>query len=456
MLGIRGFLFSAISLFSALLMGCAAFETGVDPGLQPDPALEEPTLSPELVLNQYIVVLKEDTPSATNVADFFKKKFKFGIPLIFEHALKGFVITLPAGQGLDVLLNNPAVDFVQPDGVVQAFDLSIPLETQDHVASEIPTGVHRFDAEMNPNTASGINVAVMDTGIYKHKDLNVKTGKDCTAWWGKGNTTDQNGHGTHVSGTIGAKDNGTGVVGVAPGVSLYPVKVLNSQGSGTFSGIVCGINWITATRTDRSTTNDIHVVNMSLGGGGFDDGNCGNSNNDAVHKAICNSVAKGVVYVVAAGNSAADAQGTIPASYDEVITVSAIADYNGKGGGGAASTCYNDVDDTFANFSNYGPDVDLAAPGVCIKSTYKSTYATLSGTSMASPHAAGLAALYLKTNGVCSNAGCVSNVRAALVAAGKAQSDVGCGFSGDPDGFSEPLAYANDAAVGGNGAGNCG
>ncbi len=204
---------------------------------------------------------------------------------------------------------------------------------------------------------------------------------------------DGNGHGTHVAGTIGALDNTVGVVGMAPGARIWPVRVLDNRGSGTYSAIVCGIDYVTA------HADEIEVANMSLGGGGADDGNCGNSNNDAMHRAICNSVAAGITYVVAAGNETDDSANHVPAAYDEVITVSALADFNGLPGGGAAATCRSDVDDTFASFSNYGADVDIIAPGVCINSTWKGGgYSTISGTSMASPHVAGGAALYAANN----------------------------------------------------------
>ncbi len=304
-------------------------------------------------------------------------------------------------QAASRVAQDPRVRSVQPDRVVTA------------LVQDVPTGIARIDGELS-NTVSGngtdsvdVDVAVIDTGIAKHADLTIAGGKNCST--GK-SYDDGNGHGTHVAGTIGAKDDGNGVVGVAPGARLWAVRVLDNRGSGSWSSVICGVDWVTG-------KGGIEVANMSLGGGGSEPTADGCSTGDSLHDAICRSVDSGVTYAVAAGNSAADAKGSVPAAYDEVITVSALADFNGSPGGAAAATCRADVDDTFADFSNYGSDVDLIAPGVCIKSTWRGGgYKTISGTSMASPHVAGAAALY-KASAAGASAS-PANVLAALQAAG--------------------------------------
>jgi subtilisin family serine protease len=346
----------------------------------------------------------------------------------YRHALTGYAAEL-SPQALSAIRADSRVAFVSPDRVVSA------------TAQTLPTGINRIDGELS-STKSGdgtgsvnVNVAVVDTGIDStHPDLNVVGGHGCAPGVG---TTDGNGHGSHVSGTIAAKDDANGVVGVVPGARLYAVKVLSDAGVGLTSDIVCGIDWVTSTRTDGDPNNNIAVANMSLGGGGSDDGNCGRSNADAEHLAICNAAAAGVLFVVAAGNDGVDYQSFTPAAYDEVLTVTAVADYNGTPGGGGASTCRSGTDDQYASFSNFATlaadqNHTIAAPGVCIYSTYMlGMYNTLSGTSMASPHMTGTAALCIAT-AACT--GTPAQIIAKLRSDAQTynQANPSYGFNGDP------------------------
>jgi subtilisin family serine protease len=226
-------------------------------------------------------------------------------------------------------------------------------------------------------------------------DLNVVGGYDCSAS-SDGSTTDDNGHGSHVAGIVADKGI-PGVVGVSPGTPLYAVRVVNADGAGSLSGVICGLNWV----AQNAAAHNIKVVNMSLGGPGSDDGNCGNTDQDALHTAVCRVTAAGVTVVAAAGNDGGDMADSTPGAYDEVLTVTAMADFDGKPGGLASTAPCSDggQDDTAAAFSDYAapgsPDVNhtIAAPGVCITSTWNDGKTkTISGTSMASPHVAGLVA----------------------------------------------------------------
>jgi subtilisin len=369
--------------------------------------------------SSYIVTLHNTIDSVGSVVAEQTARYDTTADYVYQHAIKGYAAKLTPAA-VESLRKDPSVLSVLPDGEVHT------------TVQTFPTGINRVDGELS-STISGngagvvnVDVAVIDTGSGPHADLNVVGGTNCVTPGGSYN--DDNGHGTHVAGTVAARDDANSVVGVAPGARIWSVKVLNAAGSGSFAGIICGIDWVTA----RAST--IEVANMSLGGSGAND-TCAAG---GLHAAICRSVTAGVVYAVAAGNSNVDANTFVPATYAEVITVSAIADFNGLPGGGAAATCRADVDDTFADFSNHGLDVDITAPGVCILSTARGGgLSTLSGTSMASPHVAGAAALYNAANPAATPAA----IRTALIGAGT--TNWTHTVAEDPDGVKERLLNVN-------------
>jgi subtilisin len=329
----------------------------------------------------YIIVFK-DTVDVQVAVPALSQAYGLQPGLTYQHALKGMSAEVPKGR-LAALEKDPRVAYVVEDML-----RSINQQTT-------PTGIQRIFADDNPNIGINgvddwrvdVDVAVIDTGVdFQHPDLNVVGGVNCSGGSPFKRSCSSGGdddhyHGTHVAGTIAAIDNGQGVVGVAPGARIWAVKVLNSQGSGFSSWIIAGIDWVAANAAT------IEVANMSLGGSGY---------NQAEYDAIQGAVNKGVAFAVAAGNSDADANNYSPAAFNNVLTVSALADFDGAPGGLGSPTCRNDQDDTLADFSNWGDAIDIAAPGVCILSTFpieQGEYGTISGTSMASPHAAGALAL---------------------------------------------------------------
>lgn len=344
--------------------------------------------------DRYIVVLK-DSVAPGRVAAEHGRRFGVQVTHVYRSAIRGYAATIP----------EPALARLRADTRVAYLTIDRPV----HAAAQTkPTGIRRTGGPIS-STRSGngfgsvsVAVAVIDTGIdVDHPDLNVVGGVSCST--GNG-FDDGNGHGSHVAGTIGARDNDIGVVGIAPGARLWSVRVLDAHGSGTFSTVLCGIDFVDS----RSPANggSIRVANMSIGAGGTDDGACGSIDGDAIHAAICRTAADGVLFVAAAGNANANLAGQIPAAYDEVLTVTAVADFDGRVGGLGSPTCLSDVDDTVANFSNFSLEGSadqphtIAAPGACIRSTWKDGgYRRISGTSMASPHVAGMAALCIASGG---------------------------------------------------------
>jgi subtilisin family serine protease len=379
-----------------------------------------PAASAQPVPDQYIVVLRANA-NARDVAN------AHGLAARSEYdgALNGFAAHVPAAR-LRALQNDPRVSYVEQDQVMAASEQTLP------------TGVDRSEGDQS-STAAGngsgsisVGIAIIDTGIASHADLNLVGGINFANAGKKGNNkfADGNGHGTHVAGSAAAKDDANGVVGVAPGAPLTAVRVLDNDGSGFTSWVIAGIDWVRKNAAARG----IKVANMSLGGGG----------STALDSAVSDAIAAGVVFAVAAGNENQDAGNTSPARVGPAITVSCVADSDGAPGGlGGSFLRHNttstipETDDTLATFSNWGSVVDIAAPGVNINSTWLAGgYRSISGTSMASPHVAGAAALYLSGNPGASTGA----VRNALVEAGQAQGTAN-GFTGDRDAFPEPLLW---------------
>jgi subtilisin family serine protease len=282
----------------------------------------------------------------------------------FGHALKGFSANLTEEQ-VSSLRKDSRVQSIEPDMTISISPYrgkpggggTTPPDQQ------IPYGTTRVGGG---TTASTHTAWVIDTGIdLTHPDLNVDVDRSISFLTGGGGATspnDQNGHGTHVAGTIGALNNNIGSVGVAPGTLVVAVRVLDRRGSGSTSGVIAGIDYVAA----NGDKDGGDVANMSLGGGV----------STALDNAVINAAATGVIFALAAGNESDDADNHSPARAEgiNIYTISAM-----------------NSSDYWASFSNYGTHVDYCAPGVGIYSTWKDGgYNTISGTSMATPHAAGV------------------------------------------------------------------
>ncbi len=350
--------------------------------------------------NRYIVKFKDhpvSKRSVSHMADAPKGR-------VIRSLKDGYVIKLDEDVDAASLLADDEVESIEQDRLMYLIEPTsiVPVEININKGEQIPNGIKRIKAERGGDY-SEMTVAVIDTGVDPNiPDIDVINGINFVS-----PTTEQlddNGHGTHVAGTIAAKINGRGVVGVAPGAKVIALKVLNAKGTGWMSDIIAAIDWV----TDHSE--EVDVVNMSLGSLG---------NSGFLHNSIKNSVNKGVVFVVAAGNSSLDIYGYskdyfvgenfTPAAYPEVMTVSAMADTDGKPGGKGPESSFGDLDDTLAWFSNYsttvhpenpvyspGAGIDLAAPGVDILSNAPGDkLVKMSGTSMAAPHVAGAVARFI-------------------------------------------------------------
>jgi subtilisin family serine protease len=379
------------------------------------------------------IVIYNDVSNPSAETQTRERDLGFTATQRYRRVVEGFAARLTAQQ-IESLRQDPEVAQVVPDRPVHAD--STPLAP----GGTLPVGISRIWAQSGGSirAAAGVAVAVIDTGIdLSNPDLNVdpaQPGKNCMPNRSNYPPQDDHGHGTHVAGTIAARNDGSGVVGVAPGTRLYTVKVLDAQGAGSWSDIICGLDWV----RQNADALGIKVVNMSLGG----DGSVGSCASRPEHNAICKLVAAGVTVVAAAGNDGkpltSGESAHVPAAYPEVLTVTAMADTDGLPGG-AGPGCKSDPDDTFASFSNFGSAGEsghiIAAPGGCVVSlAVGGGLQTLSGTSMATPHVAGAAALCITegaTPGPCSGlspAGVISTLRATAEAGATATN----GFAGDP------------------------
>ncbi len=353
----------------ALSVGCAFSFPAM---AQPDPSTGKLIHRPNAIAGKYIVVLKKAaktpaaSPTASRRAATFASKItgKYGIfaKAVYEDALSGFAIEAPE-ELARTIANDPDVDYVEEDSVMSINATQSPADW----------GLDRVDQRNLPRdgsytydqTGAGVNVYVIDSGIRStHVDFGGRVSLDYSAISDGLGASDCNGHGTHVAGTIGGSAHG-----IAKSVTLHSVRVFGCSGSGNTSDVIAGVNWVTANRTSPA------VVNMSLGG----------SSSPALNSAVTNSINSGITYVVAAGNdNGADACNYSPSGANQVISVGAT-----------------DSNDARASYSNVGRCVHLFAPGSGVTSNwYTSDTATqvLNGTSMATPHVTGVAALYLQTN----------------------------------------------------------
>ena len=359
------------SLVRPILYACVLGATVAN--AQPADSPAHPFAESRPLTDRYIVVFKRDVANPAAEAANHVRAAGAGAQVhhIYSTALKGFAATLPAAA-LAGIRNSPAVDYIEQDQTVSLVQ----------VENQATWGLDRIDQADRPldtlyhynSAGSGVNAFIIDTGIRPdHVEFSGRLSPGYTAIADGRGTTDCNGHGTHVAGTVGGS-----IWGVAKLVALTPVRVLDCRGSGSWSGVIAGIDWV------ANTTARPAVANMSLGGG----------KSTSVNAAVAGAVAKGVTMVVAAGNSSADACNYSPASEPSAVTVGATTSADAR-----------------ASYSNYGSCVDIFAPGSSITSAWNSSSNasnTISGTSMASPHVAGVAALVSEANPTASPAAIAS------------------------------------------------
>jgi subtilisin family serine protease len=377
----------ALAIGVAMALTISACDSATVDSVSPDISVDVDELQHgDIIPGQYIVVVDEARAgkAAELLVDDLLRDDDVELLYRYGAALQGFAGRM-SPERADELARDDRVKFVEPDRMI----ILAPCNRfPDHPdcgggdgggdggtsAQSTPWGITRVNGG---SSGAGKTAWVIDTGIdLDHPDLNVDASRGFNAFEGSrrdGTLDDGHGHGSHVAGTIAAKDNSEGVIGVAAGATVIPVKVLSSRGSGSTSGVIAGVNHVAANAANAD------VANMSLGGG--------------VSSSLDNAViaaSSSVPFTLAAGNASDDANNHSPARANgpKIYTISAI-----------------DSKDRFASFSNYGnPPVDYAAPGVSIESTWKNGgYNTISGTSMAAPHVAGILLLGGIKNGGTAN-----------------------------------------------------
>lgn len=319
----------------------------------------------------YIIVYKDSTEASDVEDDVNELELNENVKTkhVYNKVFNGYSAIL-SPSALEKVKKNPKVDYVEKDQVMrintQVLNPTWGLDRIDQVSLPLSTTYSYVSA------GTGVDAYIIDTGILvNHSDFGPRAIGGFSSIGTSTNWIDQNGHGTHVAGTVGGN-----MYGVAKDIKLIAVRVLDAAGSGTTSGVIAGINWAISHHTTRPA-----VANMSLGGGA----------SSALDLAVNNAIKDGIVMCVAAGNNSADAGRYSPARVTAAITVGATGAYPTLG------INY----DAMASYSNYGSVVDIFAPGTSIQSDWiTSTGATalLSGTSMATPHVTGVAALYLAQN----------------------------------------------------------
>ncbi len=411
-----------------------------------------------LLSARYLVTLRSSVVDPHAAAQLLASRYQLKLRHTYAHALKGFSATGYASS-IAQLRGDPLVTAVElsRSGELMGLDVARKGSTPLQSGQVIPFGVQRIGADRSQiaqidgvDTALDVDIAVIDSGIQpNHPDLNLAGSVVCNGGqlFEQQPAVDLTGHGTAVAGVIAARDNQIGVVGVVPGARLWSIRVAQRTPDNRVrydtDDLICAVDWVAA------HADVIEVVNISLGAYaplGFDHGPCGQAVTTAeaaLHHAICHAVAAGVTFVVAAGEPRpsmprTDSAAVSPAAFAEVITVSGMADFDGRSGGRSREPiCQSaDRDDTFWNESNYGLAVDLVAPALCISTTSDSLW---SGTSFAAPYVAGAAALYKIARPAASPA----EVKRALVASAQPGWNVsrsaGRPYGDDPDNSPEPL-----------------